>query len=147
MALSASRELFQSKGEQKTKSVLAANATQFYRGSFVMKNSAGLAVPASVAAGNHGIVGVSLEETLTANATTYIKVQYGLLKIPAAAFTGETQADVGEWAYGVDDETLIDLAAGATNAPAAGYIDELDTDGGIWVDIDPKANADHGVHA
>lgn len=147
MALTAARQLFQSKGEPKTRSVLMAASTTIYRGGFVMIDANGVAVPAAAGANNHGCVGVALETvTSPASGATYVKVQYGgPFKIPSTYLSNFGQSDVGEFAYATDDEDVNDDANAATNTPPLGYIVELDgTD--AWIEIDPAVNASLGPH-
>lgn len=145
MALSAARELFDSRRGPITARGLMAASTTIYKGGYVMANANGLWVPAAIAAGNHGVVGIALETvTSLASGSYYCPVQYGEVYIPAAAVTSIAQARVGEWAYADDDETIDVQGAAAVNSPAIGQI--MQQDGGVWLNIDPALNFLNGPH-
>jgi len=145
MALSAARDLLQSRGDIKTRAYLMAASTQIWAGGYVMINSAGLAVPAAAAAGAGCIVGVALESVLSDGSTaTYINVQFGEIYCVA---TGMAQAQVGEFAYANDDQTAGTDAAAATNTLALGLVTEYVSATEVVVNIDPAISAQRGLHA
>lgn len=59
-------------------------------------------------------------------------LQCGVFKFGNAAVNGCTL--VGETAYVVDDST-VGKAAATTNSVAAGIVDGIDADGGVWVAV------------
>ena len=108
-----------------------AQSTTIFSGSMVMINSAGLATPATAAAGNNGVVGVATESvTSVAAAGTFIKVQEGLFLFVA---TSIVQGNVGELMFATDDQT-VDETQGA-NEPQAGKLAEFVTTTSGWVQI------------
>lgn len=147
MALSAARDLFQSRGDitGKTDEFLMAASTTIYKGAYVMLDANGLAVPAAAAAGAHGIIGVALE-TVTSDASnpSYIAVQWGEMYILSS---GMAQARVGEFAYASDDETAVADASAATNTLALGQIKKYVSATKVLVDVDPAISAQRGLHA
>lgn len=147
MALTAARDLFDSRGDVtgKTDAILMAASTTIYAGAYVMLDANGLAVPAAAAAGAHCIVGVAMKTVVSdASNPAYVPVQWGELWIEAS---GMAQARVGEFAYASDDETAVADSAAATNTLALGLIKAFDTATRILVDVDPKISAQRGLHA
>lgn len=113
------------------RSWLMAGSTTIYKGALVMINSAGLAVPAAAAAGNHGVVGVATA-TVTSDASTptFITVQEGEFR-----YAGQTlaQTGVGDVVYADDAETVDETQA--TNAPQAGIMTQFISATEAWVSI------------
>lgn len=145
MVLLDDRFNIQTRGTIRRKRYLMAASTTIFQGAKVMLNAAGLAVPCAATAGNHGCVGVSDDRYVSdATTPTYCYVQEGEHRLPA---TGLTQANVGQFAYAVDDETVTTDAAAATDAPCVGYVREVvsATDG--YFDIFAPLNAQRGPHA
>lgn len=145
MALSAARDLFQSRGNVKTRSYRMAASTTIYKGAYVMLDSSGLAVPAAIGANNAGCVGVALETVTSDGSTaTYINVEAGEIAVLAS---GMAQTQVGEIAYCDDDTTALDSGTAATNSVPMGRITEYVSATKVWVDIDPNLNAVIGPHS
>ena len=145
MVLAQDRHNIQTRGTIRRKRYRMAPSTTLYKGAKVMLNAAGLAVPAAATAGNHGCVGVSDDQYVSdATTPTYCFVQEGEHRLPA---TGLAQANVGEFAYAVDDETITTDAAGAQDSPPVGYIREVIAATDAFVDIFAPLNAERGPHA
>ena len=106
--------------------------TKIWKGSLVMLNSSGFAVPAADAAGSHGVVGVAVKTTAapTANGDNDVEVLTGVARLVATAITA---AMVGQMMYVVDDQTFDDAIG--TNAVKAGALvkRESNTDGWILI--------------
>lgn len=117
---------------------LMAASTTIYKGSLVMINSSGLAVPASAENGNNGCVGVATEQvTSAASGSYYIEVQTGEFLFAA---TSITQAMVNDLVYADDDNTVDETAT--QYDPTAGIITQFVSTTSAWVLVDPLAAAD-----
>ncbi len=104
-----------------------------YAGSIVALNSSGVAVPASDASGL-SVIGRA-EVTSDNTGSTYDSAH--VLRVKRGVFRWEnggtfTDADIGDFAYVLDDATVF-TAALATNDIPAGLIFDVDSDG-VWVD-------------
>jgi hypothetical protein len=121
-------------GMQRVRYPVKASAV-IYKGAMVMI-LAGYLTPAADTAGGK-VVGVA-QESVTgtgADGGVYCLVDRG----GSWKFVGSSvaAADVEKIAYIVDDVTVGDAAN--TNGVAAGTIEEIDADGGIWVNIPTDA--------
>lgn len=116
---------------------LMAASTTIYRGSLVMINSSGLAVPAAAAASNLGCVGVATSGVVSASSGDYfVEVQEGEFE-----FAGDSlgQDDVNKIVYADDDNTVDET--GATNAPAAGVLTQYSSATSGWVLVSAMVTA------
>ena len=110
-----------------------AASTTIYKGSLVMINSSGLAVPAAIAASNKGVVGVALEYRKSEASGTYeIEVGEGLWEVTG---TGLAEADIQSKVYAIDDDVVGIDGDTATNAAFAGILKRFDSATSGWVEI------------
>lgn len=114
-----------------------AASTKIYQGSLVCINASGFAVPAATST---TLKCVGRAEQLADNSTGLasainIQVKRGCFK-----FTNSAGADlialkdVGTNAYLVDDQTVA-LTNGTNTRSIAGIIRDVDSDGGVWIEI------------
>jgi hypothetical protein len=110
-------------------------ATTIYKGSIVAVNAAGYAVPGSVATTQIAIGRCS--ETVVnsgASGAKKVKVEAGVFKYDnSAAADAIAQAEVGDFCYIVDDQTVA-KTSGTSTRSRAGRIVGVDA-GGVWVAI------------
>lgn len=107
---------------------LQANAT-VYQGSLLEIDAAGRVAPATKAA-NKVYFGIALDGA--ANGATAGEEKVDVARPRVAHFAKTGTAVRGKKAYVADDNTVTDVAAGAT---AVGTIIDSDDDG-VWVDLD-----------
>jgi hypothetical protein len=111
------------------------------KGSLVALNAAGFAVPCTEATTLKcaGMAEESLDNTGGDDGDLTCVIRYGCFKwANATAGDAITQADVGLPAYGVDHQTVSDVATGRS---IVGVIVSVDDDGGIWVAMSPDSVA------
>lgn len=113
---------------------VGADSTQFFKGSLVgILAASGRLKKAAAADANLRVVGVCEDNVLTgASNTKRIGCRSGIFKF-AQSGTTITAADVGAYAFVVDDQTVAKTNAG--DDPVAGEIYDVDTDGGVWVAV------------
>ena len=117
-------------------SLRVAAATQIFGGSQVALDDAGFAIPATDVATGSKVIGVADEEVdNSGGAAGDLRV---LVRKGVFGFVNDTnvvQADIGEDAMVVDDQTVTN-AATATNDKVVGTIDDIDDDDGfVYVKI------------
>lgn len=104
-----------------------------FMGAMVAVNAAGYAVPAEDTA---GLVVIGVAQQFVDNlgggdGGQTVRVQKGVFGLPNSAVNAVTQADVGRDAYVEDDGTVAN--DGVTNGIVAGVVDELGSDGLVYV--------------
>lgn len=133
-ALNSDRSTLACDGTFRCLSVEAAK--KIYAGALVMVNSAGNAVPASTAT-NLTAVGRSelqVDNTQGAAGAQSVRVRRGIFAY-ANSTGGDaiSNANIGQTAYAVDDQTLA-LTNGTNTRSPVGRIHHVDGDG-VWVEI------------
>jgi hypothetical protein len=114
-----------------------AASTKIYQGSLVCINSSGLAVPAATST---TLKCVGRAEQLADNSAGLasaitIQVKRGCFKFAnSAAADLIALKDIGSNAYLVDDQTVA-LTNGTNSRSVAGIIRDVDSDGGVWIEI------------
>lgn len=130
-ALSANRDTHSRSGEYVT--MLVASGSVVYAGSMVCENGSAVAVPASDSSG-YAVIGCAQEKAdnsgVNYSATKTVKVRRGVFQWVNGGSV--TDANVGDFAYVSDDQTVT-TAASATYDIIAGVIIDVDSDG-VWVD-------------
>jgi len=114
--------------------LLVAASTKIYAGSMVAINATGYAVPAANTAALRviGRAEAQADNTSGADGALHVRVNVGVHKYGNGATTQAlAQADIGQPCYVIDDQTVGKYA---TKGVKAGTVDEIDADGGIWVD-------------
>lgn len=116
--------------------MLAAAAT-VYNGGILMRQADGYCVPGSTAL---NLVGVGVALSSVDNATGAdgdMSVEYreGCFLFDNEAGDPITMADIGARCFVVDDQTVARTDGGATRSPA-GFVDEVDAQGRVWVRFD-----------
>jgi signal peptide peptidase SppA len=120
-----------------TKRYLMEASETIYRGSLVMIDSDGEAVPAAAEASNNNVAGVAQEtKTAAASGSTWIRVSDGVI----CKFAGTTlgQDDVGSAVYAEDDQT-VDETVGS-NEPIAGVLVEYIGASEAWIYVSSLVN-------
>jgi hypothetical protein len=126
------RKLLQRQTADKVKA-----ATKIFGGSIVCGDANGWAVPGADTA-NFKTFGVAVETADNtavgaANGDVSVRCQRGVFKFDnGAGGNALAQADVGKTCFVVDDHTVGKATA---QSIAAGILDSIDPDGGIWVAI------------
>lgn len=112
--------------------LLMEAATEIFAGSMVSVNAAGFAVPSTNTAGEffRGRAEKAVNNT-GAQGATKIVVSIGVFKWTNSAGSAIVQASIGDEVFCEDDNTV---ALVASNSLKVGRVDEIDDDGGIWVD-------------
>ena len=107
-------------------------STVIYNGSLVSVNSAGFAIPAADTATTKcvGVADGGADNSSGANGDVSVCVKEGTHKWENSAGSALDQSNVGRLALVEDDQTV---AASTTNSIVAGYVREIDADGGVWV--------------
>jgi len=118
---------------QRYKSIPVAANARIFRGAIVAVNAAGFAVPAAdavglIIAGAGGRAEDFVDNTGGANGAKSVRVSVGVFKY---ATTTLTQAEVGDTAVALDDQTVTTVAA-ATNDIAVGKLEQVEPDG-VWI--------------
>lgn len=114
-----------------------AASTKIYQGSLVCINASGLAVPASTST---TLKCVGRAEQLADNSVGLasainIQVKRGCFKFANSASADLIALkDIGTNAYLVDDQTVA-LTNGTNTRSIAGIIRDVDSDGGVWIEI------------
>lgn len=111
---------------------LKVAAVKILQGAMVALNAAGFAKPAANVAGEIviGRAEETVDNTTGAAGDKSIRVNKGVHKWNNSGTSAVVQATVGKTCMVEDDNTV---AATASNSVAAGIVDEIDPDGGIWV--------------
>lgn len=114
-----------------------ATDTTIYKGSLVMLNSSGYAIPGADTA-SCVFVGVAQEQVVVAsgadNGSKYVKVmRQGCYRFGYGGTAAIT--DIGTMVYLVDDQT-VNVAASTTNDIPCGKITQVNTTANVvWIDI------------
>lgn len=121
-------------------------STTVYAGSLVATDGNGLLVPAGATVG-HTVVGRADEKITSASTGTYLcKVSQGTFKWKNSSGSPVVQGLVGKPCFVEDDETV---GLSEANSVVAGIVQEIDSDGGIWVTtigaVAPKAATSESV--
>ena len=118
------------KGLSKLQAYKVATNAVIYKGAIVCTNASGYLVPGADTA-NFNCVGIATEaadNTGGANGDLEILVYRGVAYVSTTGANAVTQANVGQDAVILDDNTIV-LAAGATNDTTAGEIMAVDSYG------------------
>lgn len=115
---------------------MAANAVGYQKG-LAAVNATGYAKAASSTPGERviGYYASQADNTGGADGAIGAHIQTGAIKLDNDGTNPVTQADVGRFCYVKDDHT-VQSATGAGSAPVAGRVDQIDADGGVWVNVD-----------
>lgn len=136
MALTAERDTQRKAGEQFEYEVAAS--TTIYAGALVVINASGYAEPGTTAT-NKKAVGrceATADNSSGSAGDINVKVRAGEFQWGNSASADEiTEADVGKFAYIVDDETVAKTSSSGTRS-IAGVITAVDSDG-VWVKMGP----------
>lgn len=128
--------------ELKLVSVPLAASTAVIKGSMIGLNAAGNCVPVTEATGLKcvGICEESVDNSAGSAGDLRAVIRYGTFKMSNATSTDAiTRADIGQAAYGVDNETVSDVATGRSIVGAIVDVDSQDS--GIWVRMWPDSVA------
>jgi hypothetical protein len=139
MAVTAARKTDERAGKQISQPV--EEAVVIHKGSMVALNAAGFAVPVTEATtlNSAGMAEESVDNTDGADGDVRVTIRYGVFKwTNASAGDAIARADIGNNAYGVDNDTVSDVATGRS---IVGTIVDIDADGGIWVLMSPDSVA------
>jgi hypothetical protein len=112
-----------------------AASTTVYQGSLVVIDADGYIAPATTATGLIG-AGVATRESDNsggADGDLNVRFRSGVFKFVKDGTAIPVQADVGNLAYAVDDNTIANTDGTGTRS-AVGTIQQVDTDG-VWVAI------------
>lgn len=115
---------------------VAANAIP-YQGGLVSESATGFAFASSTLAGTRvmGWSAAKMDNTGGADGAISVEVQTGVIKLNNDATNPITQAMCGGLCYVKDDNTV--QAATGGSSVVAGRIENIDSDGGIWVYVAP----------
>jgi hypothetical protein len=112
-------------------SLAQKGAVKIWNGALVNVDANGLAVPAADVVGHRcrGRANATIDSAGLADAAVSVEVLVGIVTVNNPAGTNQlTRADLGNYAYVVDDNTVA-RAAGTLNAVAAGILIAVDTTG------------------
>lgn len=113
-----------------------AASTTMYKGGLVCIDADGYAIPAADTAGLSPVVGVATEgRDNSSGADGDLNVEIASNVDILIAATGVTQTMVGQDMMYVEDDNLVDDAAGVTNLIAVGVIVEFISTTSVWVHI------------
>ena len=139
MAVTAARKTEERAGKQFSQPVLADEV--IHKGSMVALNADGFAVAVTTATdlNSAGLAEESVDNTGGDDGDVRVTIRYGVFKWTNGAAADEiVRADIGGNAYGVDNDTVSDVATGRS---IVGTIVDIDDDGGIWVLMSPDSVA------
>lgn len=128
-------------------SYLVKGSVKVYSGSLVGIRSDGYAAPAADTAGMFvaGRANATLDATSTGpygalsdgDERTRLDVEHGIFSFGTTGGSAITQAEVGELAYVLDDQTVV-KAAGTSNNVIAGRVVGYDSASAVWIDTKDK---------
>lgn len=130
MALTADRP-YKVRGTSRIIRVKMTTNDIYYKGAMVNITAAGgVGIVASDTANQGSLTGVVVKQLDNTGKTEYAEVEIGSIFIP---FASAAQADVGDYAYATDDDTI---AKTATNADPCGRIEDVEVGVGCWVNFE-----------
>jgi len=117
--------------------LVAANTTIF-DGAIAATNAAGDLIPASDTAGIT-VQGRAAKQMVNATGAAkapahFARVETGVFGYSTSGGSAITKADIGKNCFILDDNTVV-RTGGTANAIVAGTVDDVDSDGTVWVKI------------
>lgn len=138
-ALTKDRDTPKKHGDYVRKALMAATPQKCFNGGLVNRNSSGYAKAASDTASER-CIGVAKQTVTggTAAGDESVQVEDGIFAFGTTGGNALTQADVGNLAYVLDDQTIV-RAAGTVNSVIAGVVIEFVSASEIYIDTRRKA--------
>ena len=136
-ALTADRDTVKKDGKNSVYDVAAS--TVIYKGAIVCLNTSGEAVPMTVSTtlAKAGKAKETVDNSAGAAGDKQVAVEHGIFKYDSGTSGDLIEADdIGKDCFGIDDQT-VGLTNGGSTRSKAGVIHGVDTDGGVFVQIDP----------
>jgi hypothetical protein len=127
--------------EEENISLPVAAAKTMYLGALAVTDASGNAEPGTTATGKtvQGRVSVeTIDNSAGAAGDLNVEIRRGIFKWANSGSDPVTAANVGDTVYIEDDQTV---AATGTGKSAAGIMEELDADGGVWVNTRPQVGS------